>query len=209
MRRGTTLAASLALLAVATPCSALEAESLSGGHPESLGLRPFAEMDAGLAAVSGGGIGTFLGVGEGPWRGSVGFYRFDAPSAVFSGVPEGFGLRVNYLLSLNADYFLNGRMDDGLYLRMMVQTKEHLVTNLASQTSRYLPSKLAGLEVGYVWRLYQGLYVAPRIGALYYFQSPQGVTNAPVVIDDRSYDNERHKTWDTYFVPTVSVGYTF
>jgi hypothetical protein len=33
--------------------------------------------------------------------------------------------------------------------------------------------------------------------------------NLPVRIGDRDYDNSRHKSWDTYFIPTVSVGYSW
>jgi hypothetical protein len=62
-----------------------------------------------------------------------------------------------------------------------------------------------GLELGYVWK---GLYVAPRVGALYYIDKPQS-DNAPIQVGDRTYDNSRHKDWDTYFIPTVSVGYSW
>lgn len=46
------------------------------------------------------------------------------------------------------------------------------------------------------------------MGALYYVKTPQP-GNAPVPIGDRTYDNGRHKNWDTYFIPTVSVGYSW
>ena len=37
----------------------------------------------------------------------------------------------------------------------------------------------------------------------------EGSDNSPVQIGDRSYDNSRHKTWDTYFIPTLSLGYSW
>lgn len=40
-------------------------------------------------------------------------------------------------------------------------------------------------------------------------RGPQGPDNAPVQIGDRAYDNGRHKVWDTYFIPTLSVGYSW
>lgn len=60
-----------------------------------------------------------------------------------------------------------------------------------------------------MWKIYRGLYVAPRVGALYYLKSPQGSANKPVMIGDRRYDNDRHKVFDTYFIPTSSVGYSW
>ena len=76
----------------------------------------------------------------------------------------------------------------------------------ASLTNNSIAS---GLELGYVWKIYRGLYVAPRIGALYYFKSPQGSDNQPIQIGDRKYDNSRHKVFDTYFIPTLDVGYSW
>jgi hypothetical protein len=40
-------------------------------------------------------------------------------------------------------------------------------------------------------------------------KSPQGSGNKPVLIGDREYDNSRHKVFDTYFIPTLSVGYSW
>ncbi len=54
-----------------------------------------------------------------------------------------------------------------------------------------------------------GLYVAPHVGALYYVKSPQGASNDPILIGDREYDNDRHKVFDTYFIPTLSIGYSW
>jgi hypothetical protein len=49
----------------------------------------------------------------------------------------------------------------------------------------------------------------PRLGALYYLKSPQGSANKPIQIGDRTYDNGRHKVFDTYLIPTLSVGYSW
>lgn len=40
-------------------------------------------------------------------------------------------------------------------------------------------------------------------------QSPQGSENLPVRIGNLDYDNSRHKVFDTYFIPTLSVGYSW
>jgi hypothetical protein len=71
-----------------------------------------------------------------------------------------------------------------------------------------LDSLALGMELGYVWKVYKGLYVAPRVGALYYVKKPQP-GNQPVTVGDRTYDNSRHKNWDTYYIPTLSVGYSW
>lgn len=91
----------------------------------------------------------------------------------------------------------------------MFHIKQQGVTNVATGDHKDLNSLAAGLELGYVWKLYRGLYVAPRIGALYYVKSPQGPENQPVRIGDRLYDNDRHKVFDTYFIPTLSLGYSW
>ena len=51
--------------------------------------------------------------------------------------------------------------------------------------------------------------MAPRVGALYYLKKPQGSGNHPVSIGGRDYDNDRHKNFDTYYIPTLSVGYSW
>jgi len=116
---------------------------------------------------------------------------------------------VNYIIGFNASYFIARRSDDGLYVQAMFHVKQQGVTNQATGAHRDLDSLAAGLELGYLWKFYRGLYVAPRVGALYYVKSPQGSDNAPVQIGDRAYDNGRHKVWDTYFIPTISVGYSW
>ena len=50
----------------------------------------------------------------------------------------------------------------------MFHIKQQGVTNEATGDHRDLDSLAAGLEVGYVWKFWKGLYVAPRVGALYY-----------------------------------------
>ena len=90
----------------------------------------------------------------------------------------------------------------------MFHIKEQGVTNQATGAHVDLASRALGLELGYVWKVYKGLYVAPRVGALYYVKTPQP-GNQPIAVGDRTYDNSRHKDWDTYFIPTLSLGYSW
>lgn len=77
----------------------------------------------------------------------------------------------------------------------MFHIKQQGVTNNENGAHGDLDSLAAGLELGYVWKVYQGLYVAPRVGAraLYYLKRPQGAANDPVIIGGKGYDNERHQ----------------
>ena len=118
-------------------------------------------------------------------------------------------MRANYIVGFTASYFIAQSSDKGLYVQAMFHIKQQGVTNLANGAHRDLDSLAAGLELGYVWKLYRGLYVAPRVGALYYVKKPQGSGNKPVLIGGRAYDNDRHKNFDTYFIPTLSVGYAW
>lgn len=167
----------------------------------------FAEADLGLLALTGG-TGIFTGVRKGPHSFEVGFQQFKSPDG-FGGMPDGFDLKVDYIYSLHYSYFWNGTTDKGPYTRLMYHNKKQVVTEQGSGTSKNLYSDLVGLELGYVFRVYKGFYVTPRVGALYYIKSPQGKDNEPVAVGNSFYDNGRHKTWDTYFIPTVSIGYSF
>ena len=118
-------------------------------------------------------------------------------------------MRANYIVGINASYFIGQRTDKGFYVQAMFHIKQQGVTNDATGDHRDLNALASGIELGYVWKIYNGLYVAPRIGALYYLKSPQGPDNNPIRIGDRDYDNDRHKVFDTYFIPTVSVGYSW
>lgn len=167
----------------------------------------FSELDLGLLALTGG-IGSYSGVRKGPHSFEVGYQKFKSPEG-FGGTPEGFDLKVDYIYSVHYSYFWNGKTDKGLYTRIMYQNKKQIVTEESSGISENLYSDLVGVELGYIFRIYKGLYVMPRMGALYYIKSPQGKDNNPVPVGDSLYDNDRHKTWDTYFIPTVSIGYSF
>jgi hypothetical protein len=127
---------------------------------------------------------------------------------LFSGKPDGFDLTIEYIYSAHYSYFWSGKTDKGLYTRIMYHNKKQIVTEKISGISKNLYSDLIGLELGYVWYLYKGFYINPRIGALYYLKSPQGKDNNPVLIGNSLYNNDRHKTWDTYFIPTISIGYS-
>lgn len=165
------------------------------------------ELDLGLMAVMRQSAGLAGGVVWGPFRAGLGYTTF-LSNAALGGTPDGFTLRVNHLIAVNAAYFIGQSTDDGLYLQGMFHIKQQGVTNKATGDHEDLDSLAAGLELGYVWKVYRGLYVAPRVGALYYLKKPQP-DNLPVMIGDRAYDNGRHKNWDTYFIPTVSVGYSW
>jgi hypothetical protein len=167
----------------------------------------FSELDLGLLALTGG-IGIYSGVRKGPHSFELGYHHFKSPEA-FGGTPEEFDLKVDYIYSVNYSCFWNGKTDKGLYTRFMYQNKKQNVTEQSSGISKNLYSDLVGAELGYVFRINKGIYIIPRIGALYYIKSPQGKDNNPVLVGNSYYDNDRHKTWDTYFIPTVSIGYSF
>lgn len=199
----------LALVAAAparaeTPAPAPEATAAAG---PAFRLGAYADLDAGLMLIMKQSAGLAGGVVWGPFRAGLSYATF-LSNAALGGVPAGFSLRVNYIVGLNAAYFIGRRTDEGLYLQAMFQIKQHGVTNEATGDHRDLDALAAGLELGYLWKIWNGFYVAPRVGALYYVKSPQP-GNDPVQIGDRAYDNGRHKNWDTYFIPTVSVGYSW
>jgi hypothetical protein len=112
------------------------------------------------------------------------------------------------LLADRRQQIIGQSTDEGFYVQGMVHIKQQGVTNEDTGDHVNLSSLAVGLELGYVWKVYQGLYVAPRVGALYYIDKPQP-GNDPVQVGDRTYDNSRHRNWDTYYIPTVSVGYSW
>jgi hypothetical protein len=81
------------------------------------------------------------------------------------------------------------------------------VTENSSGSSVALYSQLLGPELGYEWNFFQGLYIAPRIGALYYLQSPQGSSHDPVLVGGSQYDNPKHRLFDLYY--TLLIGWNF
>lgn len=171
-------------------------------------LGAHAEVDLGILAALRQGTAIAGGVVWGPFRAGLSYASFLSNND-FGGTPEGFSLRANYIIGINASYFIAQSSDDGLYVQGMFHIKQQGVTNDSTGDHKDLNSLAAGLELGYVWKVYQGLYVAPRVGALYYVKSPQGKHNDPIRIGNRDYDNGRHKVFDTYFIPTLSVGYSW
>lgn len=171
-------------------------------------LGAHAEIDAGVLIALRQGAAFAGGVVWGPFRAGLSYATF-LSNGSFGGTPDGFSLRANYIVGINASYFIGQSTDSGLYIQAMFHIKQQGVTNEATGDHVDLSSLASGLELGYVWKVYKGLYVAPRIGALYYIKSPQGPDNKPVQVGDRAYDNDRHKTFDTYFIPTLSVGYSW
>lgn len=171
-------------------------------------LGAHAEVDLGILLALSQGTGLAAGVVWGPFRAGMSYASF-LSNKDFGGTPTGFALRANYVVGFNVSYFIGQHTDDGAYLQGMFHIKQQGVTNEKTGDHKDLDSLAAGLELGYVWKVYKGLYVCPRIGALYYIKSPQGPDNKPVKIGDRNYDNGRHKEFDTYFIPTLSVGYSW
>jgi hypothetical protein len=169
-------------------------------------LGAHAEVDLGILIAAKQGTAIGGGVVYGPFRAGMSYATF-LSNSTFGGTPDGFTMRVNYIIGFNAAYFIGGS-DRGLYVQGMLHLKEQGVTNDADGAHKDLGSVATGLEIGYVWKFYKGAYVAPRIGALYYVEKPQP-GNDPVMIGDRMYDNDRHKNFDTYFIPTMSLGYSW
>lgn len=190
---------------LAFPFSGLSQTSDSLTAPKKQ-WKVFTELDLGLLAMSGG-IGSYSGVRKGPHSFEVGFQQFKS-NASLGGTPDGFDLKVDYIYSVHYSYFWNGKNDKGFFTRVMYHNKKQVVTEKCSGMSKNLYSDLVGIEIGYLFRVYKGLYITPRMGALYYLKSPQGKGNNPVQVGNSFYDNGRHKNWDTYFIPTVSVGYS-
>ncbi|HXJ20838.1 MAG TPA: hypothetical protein VMT03_11455 [Polyangia bacterium] len=214
-------AAALALAAALATPRAARAEIPAQAPAATLGLNQtaapaktrrhlgaFLDVDAGLMIAMKQSAGLQGGLVYGPFRAGLSYSTFLSNKA-FGGVPEGFSMRVNYIIGFNAAYFIGRHTDDGLYVQAMFHIKQQGVTNDATGNHKDLDSLAAGLELGYLWKVWKGLYVAPRVGALYYLESPQGPNNDPVQIGDRAYDNSRHKVWDTYFIPTLSLGYSW
>lgn len=171
-------------------------------------LGAHAELDVGALIALKQGASFAGGVVYGPFRAGMSYATFLSNSS-FGGTPSGFSMRANYIVGFNASYFIAKRTDEGFYVQGMFHIKQQGVTNLDNGAHKDLNSLAAGLELGYVWKVYKGLYVAPRVGALYYLKKPQGSGNHPVDVGGRLYDNDRHKSFDTYYIPTLSVGYSW
>ncbi|MET0595821.1 MAG: autotransporter outer membrane beta-barrel domain-containing protein, partial [Polyangiaceae bacterium] len=161
----------------ATPETGAPATNPAAPPPWHLGAH--AELDAGILLAMKQGAAFAGGVVYGPFRAGMSYATFLSNSS-FGGTPDGFSLRANYIVGINASYFIGKSSDDGLYVQAMFHIKQQGVTNEATGDHRDLNSLAAGLELGYLWKVYRGLYVAPRVGALYYLKSPQGSENQPV-----------------------------
>jgi hypothetical protein len=201
-------AIALSVLCVARPAFADAQPPTIEAPPPSYRLGAHAELDVGMLVALRQAAGFAGGVVWGPFRAGLSYATFLSNSS-FGGTPAGFTMRANYIVGINASYFIARSTDEGFYIQAMFHIKQQGVTNDATGDHVDLNALAAGFELGYLWKVYRGLYVAPRIGALYYLKSPQGPDNNPIRIGDRDYDNDRHKTFDTYFIPTVSLGYSW
>lgn len=76
------------------------------------------------------------------------------------------------------------RRADGAYIRAIGQVKRQQAENLTIGVRRDLDSALVGPELGWMFRVYHGLYLAPCVGALYCVKSPQGEHNRPSTSGD-------------------------
>jgi hypothetical protein len=166
----------------------------------------FLEYDLGVLAMSGG-VGLFGGPTYGPLRAGLGFYRFDSPYRALSGAPKGFELKVNYIISADVSWHFLHRAIRGPYVRVMSHLKQQQVENRDNGVRRKLDSLLIGPEIGWTFLVYRGLYLAPRLGALYYVKSPQGSDGAPVDVGGKLYDNDNHTVFDLF--ATAGIGYAF
>lgn len=200
------VAAAPSVEAPATPAEP-DATALSEVARDGYHLGAHAEVDLGILAFLRQGTAIAAGVTYGPFRAGLSYASFLSNPSL-GGVPDGFDLRVNHLVGINAAYFIGQDTDTGPYVQAMFHIKEQGLTNQATGARVDLDSLALGLELGYVWKFYEGLYLAPRVGALRYVKTPQP-GNEPVAVGDRLYDNDRHKDWDTYFIPTLSVGYSW
>ncbi|MEY2935765.1 MAG: hypothetical protein RL033_6514 [Pseudomonadota bacterium] len=208
-----TILASLVLSASAVPAFASEGTanevavmtpSRAGDEPS---WRPHASLDLGV--LSFGGLGAHAGVARGPWTAELGFYRFESKSALgglLGGFDDEFSLHVDFIVAAQLGYFFNGEQNEGWYGKLIYQAKQQTVTVVESGAEKALFSQLVGPEVGYEWDVFGGLLLRPRLGVLFYAQSPQP-DRKPVNVGGLSYDNDTHKWIDAYI--TVDVGYEF
>jgi hypothetical protein len=166
----------------------------------------YVEDDLGVLLLFGG-VGVLGGASYGPVRAGLGFYRFDSPYRALSGAPDGFDLKVDAIVQADVAWHPFSKNVNGGYLEAVGQLKRQRVENLENGARVTLDSALLGPEIGWVFRVRRGLYLKPRIGALYYVASPQGSERHPVDVGGKSYDNPRHQAWDTY--GTLGIGYIF
>jgi hypothetical protein len=169
--------------------------------------RPHASYDLGV--LSFGGLGAHAGVARGPWTAELGVYRFESKNlfgGALGGFDEEFRLHVDYIVAAQLGYFFNGAENEGWYGKLVYQAKQQTVTVIESGAEKALFSQLVGPEVGYEWDFFAGLVLRPRLGVLFYAQSPQP-GRKPVNVGGLSYDNPTHTWIDAYI--TVDLGYEF
>jgi hypothetical protein len=193
----------LALILTLAPLASARADAPS---EERWKVGAYVEQDLGILLLFGG-VGLYGGVAVGNLRAGVGFNRFESPYRALSGAPDGFGLKVSRLFQLDVSYHPFAKRMDGPYVRAVAQLKRQHAENLDNGVQRDLDSVLVGPELGWVFRVYNGVYLAPRAGAFYYVAPPQGTGNHAIDIGGAAYDNDKHKTFD--FFGTLSVGYVF
>jgi hypothetical protein len=157
--------------------------------------------------LSFGGLGVHAGVARGPWTAELGLYRFESKNlfgGALGGFDDDFRLHVDFIIAAQMGYFFNGVRNEGWYGKLIYQAKQQTVTVVASGVEKALFSQLVGPEVGYEWDVFAGLVLRPRLGVLFYAQSPQP-GRKPVNVGGLSYDNPTHNWIDAYI--TVDLGY--
>ena len=212
-----TLLSSLVLSALAaSPALAREAGlvapsdaagELSKTASDEPSWRPHASYDLGV--LSFGGLGVHAGVARGPWTAELGLYRFESKNlfgGALGGFDDDFRLHVDFILAAQVGYFFNGVQNEGWYGKLIYQVKQQTVTVIQSGVDKALLSQLVGPELGYEWDFFAGLVLRPRLGVLFYAQSPQP-GRKPVNVGGLSYDNPTHTWIDAYI--TVDLGYEF
>ena len=168
----------------------------------------------GISIALDGGVALFGGLGiHANWYYKniffgTGFYRFPS-NPEFGGYDPKFNLFVDYIFAAQAGWYFWPGNKKGFYLAMIYHIKRQTVTEVSSGNSVRLYSQLIGPELGYEWNFWGPVYIAPRIGALYYIQRPQGYAGAPVSVGNSSYDNPNHKIWDLYYTLSIGVNLDF
>ena len=112
------------LLSLSTIAQAETAPALTDTTPVAQArLGAYADIDVGVLAFLKQGASFGGGVSYGPFRAGASYTTF-LSNASLGGVPDGFDLRVNYLLGANVAYFIGQKTDKGLYVQGMLHIKQ-------------------------------------------------------------------------------------
>lgn len=124
------LCAFATLIALAEPAAATGADKpeptgTGAAEAERYRLGAHAEVDVGILAFLKQGTAIAGGATYGPFRAGLSYASF-LSNASLGGVPEGFDLRVNYVIGINAAYFIAQNTDRGFYVQPMLRRKRRI-----------------------------------------------------------------------------------